>query len=419
VGEPARDLIRGVGDGLRQRKGDRLRRITIGMGVGLVAGITLGAGPALAAGWTAVSIPPTGQDAFVLSVTADSGSDAWAVGSVSRGTGIEPAPLIDRWNGTAWRQAAAPVYPTNELVNLDAASASGPSDAWAAGYTRLGGQGQSFPTTDHWNGTSWTVVPAASITIGGQPVSNYLLDVTDVAPGDAWAVDECVPEDTGFVEHWNGTAWSVVTAPVPGRYGTSLSAISASSANDVWAVGDYLLRSGTSTDRYETYALHWNGTSWALLRMPKVASKNQLMAYQFNSIDAISPDNVWAVGDRGINVTTIGTPAKTLIEHWNGKAWSIVPSPSPGTMPFLNGVTATGASNVWAVGYDTPPGAAQPQTLTMHWNGTAWATVPSPHAGSASRLISAAAAPGGGGIWAVGYSGTTGSFDPLALKTAG
>jgi hypothetical protein len=45
--------------------------------------------------------------------------------------------------------------------------------------------------------------------------------------------------------------------------------------------------------------------------------------------------------------------------------------------------------------------------------------VPSPSAGSASRLISVAAAPGGGGIWAAGYSGTAGSFDPLALKTAG
>ena len=37
-------------------------------------------------------------------------------------------------------------------------------------------------------------------------------------------------------------------------------------------------------------------------------------------VAALGPNNVWAVG------TTI---TGTLVEHWNGAAWSVVPSPSP------------------------------------------------------------------------------------------
>ena len=396
----------------------------------LLAAALLAAGPALAAGarrsaagWTVVPIPPSGQNAFVIGLAADSGTDAWAVGTVNRTGGAAPGPLIDHWNGTAWHVAAAPAYPASDLVNLDAVSTSGGADAWAGGFTETGGGGgQPFPTAAHWNGTAWAIVPPASITIGGQPVSNYLVGLADLGPADAWAVDDCTPEATGFVEHWDGKAWSVVPVPDPNPVHPgmtqSLSAISADSAHDVWAVGDYLIRTGPASDRYETYTLHWNGTSWRVVHMPKVAGTNDLEAYQFNAIDAISPDNVWAVGDAGINVTTIGTPSRTLIEHWNGTAWSIVPSPKGGTAPFLDGVAAVGPASIWAVGSDTPAGG-QPQTLALHWNGTAWTRAPSPTVGGASRLVTASAIPGGSGIWAAGYSGTSGSFNPLALRTTG
>ncbi len=102
--------------------------------------------------------------------------------------------------------------------------------------------------------------------------------------------------------------------------------------------------------------------------------------------------------------------------HWNGTSWSIVPSPSPGTSPTLTAVSASSAGDVWAVGYDTPPGATTPQTLTLNWNGSAWSTVPSPDAGSSSLLTSVSAPPGAATVWAAGYSGTSGSFNPLILR---
>ena len=163
-------------------------------------------------------------------------------------------------------------------------------------------------------------------------------------------------------------------------------------------------RTTAANERYQTYSLHWNGSAWAIVPMPLLTGTDHLLQYQFNSIDAISPTNVWAVGDSGDNVGEGGTPTATVIEHYNGTSWSVVPSPSPGTAPTMTGVSASSAGNVWAVGYDTPAGATTPQTLTLNWNGSAWSTVSSPDVGSSSALGSVSALPGGG-VQAVGHSG--------------
>jgi hypothetical protein len=61
-----------------------------------------------------------------------------------------------------------------------------------------------------------------------------------------------------------------------------------------------------------------------------------------SGVAATSAGNAWAVG--GAN------SGKTLIVHWNGTAWSRVPSPSLSGFASLSGVAATSATNAWAVG---------------------------------------------------------------------
>ena len=41
---------------------------------------------------------------------------------------------------------------------------------------------------------------------------------------------------------------------------------------------------------------------------------------------------------------------KTLILHWDGTAWTQVPSPNPNSDSYLSGVAATSPANAWAVG---------------------------------------------------------------------
>ena len=136
--------------------------------------------------------------------------------------------------------------------------------------------------------------------------------------------------------------------------------------------------------------------------------------YQLESVKAISPANVWAVG-QALNASTLASEG-TLIEHWNGTSWSVVPSPATGTNNYLNGVTASGSADVWAVGSYLPSGSSSAQTLTLNWNGTAWSTVSSPTASNGSALTSASTTPGASIVQAVGYTGSNGTWNPLALQ---
>jgi hypothetical protein len=362
--------------------------------------LTLGAGPASAATWTVVPAPPTGQGGAVNSISAPTDTDAWAVGDDGS------AAFSDHWNGTAWSQVPIPSFPCTGVrcyVHLTKVSASA-TNAWALGaYSPKPGYQSLF--TLYWNGSTWT---SSAGSLGAT------VDV--VSSTDAYA------PNGPYVGRWNGTAWSDLPTPPnpPGPDEGDLTTISATSATNVWAVGTY--DPAYSSESYDNYSVHWNGSAWTEVPMPLPSSSDPLLDYQINSIDAISPTNVWAVGDSGDNVAGFyssgggGTPQATLIEHYNGTSWSIVSSPATGSAPALTGVTSSSAGIVWAVGYDT--GATGSQSLIENWNGSAWTTVSSPEVGSSDGLSSVSTTPGDAIVWAAGTSsnGTTASANPLVLQ---
>jgi hypothetical protein len=64
----------------------------------------------------------------------------------------------------------------------------------------------------------------------------------------------------GSLAHWNGTAWSPVTLPLPAHANsnTTLNAISADGPDDVWIVGTFL---DSANGQNETFSEHFNGTA--------------------------------------------------------------------------------------------------------------------------------------------------------------
>ncbi len=80
--------------------------------------------------------------------------------------------------------------------------------------------------------------------------------------------------------------------------------------------------------------------------------------------------------------------AQTLIEHWNGTRWNIFPSPNIGGVKNTNqlaGVAAISSNDVWVVGvfYDSSicdrNPLCSPDVLIEHWNGRSWSSIPSAH----------------------------------------
>jgi hypothetical protein len=374
--------------------------------------------------WTVAPAPPIGANSALHAIAAIPGTgDAWAVGGSGdppNGNPLYEIPLIYSWDGTSWTQASVPSS-AGFVADLTAVSASSASDAWAVGYTTPD-LVSATPDALHWNGSAWSTVGSASAAVLS---GSQLLGVTDISPTDAYAVSYNPVESLSQVIHWNGSTWSAVAIPQPGTTTTApydlgvvtyLSAISADGPDDVWAVGGYFPH-GSSV--FKPYSLHFNGTTWSIATLPQVSGASSATQYEFGSVVANSPTDVWAVGESylsGVSFPTASnSTSSTLIEHWNGTAWSVVPSPSPASHPFLTGVaTSNPANDISAVGYDTPAGASSPQTLVLSWDGTAWSTVTSP-AASESGILGGVAAIAGGAL-AVGSSISGDTQTPLVLQ---
>ena len=359
----------------------RLRMPALGVMIGLAAvGVSLlgSAAPSQAARATSGrAAAGTALPGGLTGVSADSSTDAWAVGG----------PLILHWNGTAWSKFTDPV-PTADLNAVKAISAS---DAWAAGqYCPTGACATLDTLILHWNGTAWSKV--ASPSPGGP---DFLTGLSASSATNAWAVGSSgAGYPTTLILHWNGTTWSRVSSPNPGgSNGDSLSAVTAASATSAWAAGDYT----TSTGGRTMLLLRWNGTAWSQVTGPSLNGWSDLFG-----ASATSSTSAWAAGENCVPGCYRGGVSYTLIEHWNGTSWSHVSSPNPGGSngDWLNAVTARSATDAWAVGaYGTSAGAA---TLIEHWNGTAWSQSASPSPSSTLNILTSVTATSGTSAWAVG-----------------
>ena len=216
---------------------------------------------------------------------------------------------------------------------------------------------------------------AAGTATAAAPIAGWLAGVSAVKARDAWAVG-WVPspgEENALIVHWNGRAWSKVTSPsLGGDISGALNAVSADSAADAWAVG-YSCTSRCGVIDH-ILILHWNGAAWAAVQAPNLGHTGEL-----RGVTAVSSSDAWAVGRECVAHCRSGGPTcyRTLILHWNGAAWSHVPSPSPGpdtSQGGLRSVSADSPADGWAVG--------GPPAETMRWNGTAWSLVSNPSPGS-------------------------------------
>ncbi len=133
----------------------------------------------------------------------------------------------------------------------------------------------------------------------------------------------------------------------------------------------------------------WGDETWKIVPNP---TPDRSTNSSFSSVAAVSPHDVWAVGDYVDKQTET---SNALIEHWNGVRWKIVASPNASRIG-LNAVAADAANDALAVG-TTGRG-----TLTEHWNGARWRIVASPTGTSKSGIRAVTHVPGTRTAWAAG-----------------
>ena len=244
--------------------------------------------------------------------------------------------------------------------------------------------------TEHWDGTSWSVVPSPN----EFPTFSVLNGVAALAKNDVWAVGYGVHGDFKTIAmHWDGSAWTLVQTPNVAFRDSFLHSISAVAADDIWAVGSSDTTSGSH--RLLPLAMHWDGSAWTIIPSTPLTSGTT-----FLGVHAIAADDVWAVGnDVSSQNFSIGT---TYTMHWDGTAWSTVPSPN-GPLPFnaLYSVSGASGNDVWAVGVSSDSTTGDSQTLAMHWDGAVW-TVMSTAPLTGASAFNAVTALSANRVWAVG-----------------
>ena len=327
-------------------------------------------------------------------VAASSPSDIWAVGQ----TAIH-------FDGTQWTAFATPMINGDNTSYLDGVADISPTEAWAAGIVGIG-TGSTNQVIERWDGAAWSVFQGPKFGAGDQP---SLYGMTAVNGSDIWAVGDLLVDNASLValfEHWDGTAWTATTGAFHGFF----RGVSADASNDIWAVG----YSGLN---FVTFSEHYDGTNWTLVRTPDVGSGPNML----NGVVALAPNDVWAVGYSTATQkpppNQYEVPSKTLIEHYDGTSWSVVPSPNVGPdsqyqSNKLYGVTAVSPTDIWAFGsYFAASGNGNQMTLVLHWDGTSWSLNPSPSPEPGNFLddiLFSGVSTAPGNVWIVG------SEDPAA-----
>lgn len=289
---------------------------------------------------------------------------------------VQGAPIAEAAATCArWKVVPTPNV-TGMNTALNGVSALSSRDAWAVGYSWNNTTGTSQTLIERWNGTKWRIVASPNPNRSG----NRLNAVLALSASNVWAVGSTIL-------HWNGRTWSVLTNPDPTA---SLFALAASSARDIWAVG---------AGSHGTLTEHWNGRVWKVVSSPTPPGFLDTLW----GVTVVSATDAWAVGDYFVSLEPPHN--LTLILHWNGKSWTVVPSPSPtSSFNVLHSVVAASAKDVWAVGNTSS--SSNPnidRTMIQHWNGTKWNLVASPNRSAFSNALLSVAVVSTKNIWAVGY----------------
>ena len=346
--------------------------------------------------WSTVPIPqPNGAKSTVLSsVACSSARSCTAVGTAA--SSVRANALAERWNGRRWaiertRNPAIHVSDGDGSAHVTI-TLSAVSCVSAKSCTAVGSSVAGYPSDDnidyytlmlaeHWNGSRWSVQSAPS------PVGNpsYTPDYPTFSGVSCSSTSACTAvgpfstndgPEMALAERWNGSSWALQnTANGTGTAGGALDAISCASTTTCMAVGSYLSPHNVRAALVE----HWDGTSWTIDTVPTPSGFDGL-----SGVACMSATSCIAVGSAG---------AATLAETWNGSTWTIqsTPTPTDADSSGLSSVSCTSATDCIAVGSSLTcqlsgcGSGVNESSLAERWNGSTWMIQSTPNLSGASQ----------------------------------
>jgi hypothetical protein len=265
----------------------------------------------LAEAWNGTSwtIQPTPNaagalDSFLVAVSCTSPTECTAVGGYNNSSGQEET-LAETWDGTAWTIQPTP-NPAGSLgSDLSGVSCTSATACTAVGAAAMNNVG-SATLAEVWNGTTWSIQPTPN------PAGAYnspLIGVSCTSNAACTAVGHYHNgggNPLTLAEAWNGATWAIEPTPNPaGAQGSLLSNVSCTSATACTAVGYYMDGGGNRL----TLAQTWDGKAWA--DQPTAEPTGS----QGSSLQAVSCTSATACTAVGNYATTSGQ--LTLAERYS------------------------------------------------------------------------------------------------------
>lgn len=329
---------------------------------------------ALSPGFTLTTLPKSGTytQARLAGVSCASRQTCISVGTAWDTERKKWKSISHLWNGTNWSalQSVDPTeeeYDSYEFLSISCTSSTACTAVGAKKRTVSGLE--TAPLAERWNGTSWSV---QSPSTAGVPNAEFQA-VSCVSSTECLAVGDYNSvggAETTLAERWNGTSWTVTPTPIIGGvYATRLTGISCTSASFCVATGFSQL--AAYQEEASPLVERWDGTSWTAMITPSVS------AAKLNAVSCTSSSACTAVGvEKDI---AGGREMRTLVERWNGSEWSIQSTPSLEAGKLM-GVSCAAPSACTAVGkyFSESFPYGEPNVLVERWNGSTWSMAAAP-----------------------------------------
>lgn len=268
-----------------------------------------------------------------------------AVGEYSTGSG--KFALAELWNGTSW-SLTTPVRPAGSAGSaLSSVSCQEAAACTAVGSSHRGGPGTAM--AQRWNGREWSL---QTVPLPAGSTESALYGVACGSERACMAVGEYAERSGAIIAlamTWNGTSWTLRTiAPPAGAASSRLLDVSCVGPNACTAVGGYRTPEGPE-ETGRTLAQRWNGSE---LRLQTTRDRAEWENNELRNVSCLTTTQCKAVGYSSTELFEFFSV--TLAEHWNGTAWALEETPSPGSkLNELEGVSCRGAEICIAVGAKT------------------------------------------------------------------
>ena len=331
-----------------QRVTCRLRSSVAGLVAASLAAL-VPAVPASGAVPTWTVAPSASQSNAVAGLLANAScpttTSCFAVGNLGA------TPYVEHWDGKQWStMATAPLAGGGSFADVACTS---PTACLAIGETYNSGYGALI---ERWDGTSWSIVPSS----GPQQPRG----IACASPTDCFAVGSRY-NGSPPIEQWDGTTWTPVTTPVVDPDGEDLSSVACASATSCYAVGTSYNHGNRST-----LIEHWDGSEWSAVASPDAPGDYPSLV----SVSCASDAMCFAIGTYR-HAEHVGAPTtRGLTERWDGKRWSVVPSPnaSDAYNNIPTDVSCPGPTTCFATRNINPESGPPSRATVDRWNGTAW-----------------------------------------------